>query len=159
MSKHKTQTTGRAPLSAPSPLYKAIDVYVDRIRPTLKGSDSVLLFPNRDGQPLDHLNQHLSTKLGFTLPSNATATRYSAATAVVNLGQEDRAAVATAKSHSERTQQLYYAVNKGQKDALKGLKVMQNLREQERGNRYKGDGKVPFSSEELKQLRSTLMTI
>ena len=154
VSKHKTRTTGRAKLSAPSVLYKAIDLYVNCVRPTLEGSDSVLLFPNRDGQPLDHLSRHvksLSTKLGFTLPSTTTATRHSAATAVVNLRQEERAAVANAMSHSERSHKLYYAANKGPENALKGFKVMQNLREQERGERCKGNGKVPFTSEAIEE--------
>ena len=97
VSQHITQTTGRAKLSAPTNLYKSIDKYVDWVRPILEGScNSRLLVPNRDGQPLDHLSRHvkfLSTKLGFTTPSTANATRHSVATAVVSKGQEDQAAL------------------------------------------------------------------
>ena len=62
VSQHKTQTTGRAKLSAPANLYKLIDKYVDWVRPILEGScNPRLLFPNRDGQPLDHLSRHVKS--------------------------------------------------------------------------------------------------
>ena len=151
VANHKTGTTGRAKLSAPMYLSKRLDLYVNHIRPTLEGRDSTLLFPNRDGKPLDHLSRHvnnLATKLGFKLPPNATATRHAAATAVAGKSEKERGAVATAMSHSERTQKLYYAANKGRKEAVEGYRVMETLRQEERGNQGSSGLRVPFSETE-----------
>ena len=68
---HKTGTTGRAKLTMNRHLTQCTDLFVTHLRPHLEGSSSQLLFPNREGNPLDHLSRHietLATKLGFHLP-------------------------------------------------------------------------------------------
>ena len=57
----------------------------------------------------------------------ATESRRAAATAVSTDGSEaDREAVATMMSHSEQTQQRYYAMTKGRDKAVKGYRVMES---------------------------------
>ena len=118
---HKTATTGRAKLTSGHCLTKLLDLFVTRLRPLLEGSTSELLFPNRDGNPIDHLSRHvakLATKLGCQLPRTATETRHAAATAVAGSSYEERSVVAAAMSHSQRTQHLYYTLKKGKTDAV-----------------------------------------
>ena len=99
VANHKTSTTGRAKLTAGSAFCKFLDAYVNHLRPTLP--DSPLLFPNKDGKPLDHLSRHvknLGQKYGIQVP-NATASRHAAATAVTKTGgEQEKSAVATLMS-------------------------------------------------------------
>ena len=61
---------------------------------------------------------------------NATESRHAAATAVTKTGEEqEKSAVATLMSHSLETQNRYYAQTKGMEEAVKGFKVMENLRQ------------------------------
>ena len=134
VANHKTGTTGRAKVSASRQLATNLDKFVTNVRPKLDGSSSQLLFPNREGRAIDHLSRHvqnLSKKLGFKLPLTATATRHAVATAVAGIGQTEREAVATAMSHSAKTQQMYYVANKGKKDAVKGYNIMEELWQKE----------------------------
>ena len=99
---HKTATTGRAKLPSGHCVTKLLDLFVTLLRPLLEGSTSELLFPNREGNPIDHLSRHvakLATKLGCQLPRTATETRHAAATAVAGSSYEERSAVASAMSH------------------------------------------------------------
>ena len=50
--------------------------------------------------------------------------------------------------HSQRTQQLYYTVNKGKKDAVEGYRVIEGMRQGEGGGKEKGGSRVPFSESE-----------
>ena len=132
---HKTATTGRAKLTADRSLTKQLDLFVAKIRPAVEGSESNLLFPNKDGKALDHLSRHvqnLATKLGIKLPCTATATRHAAATAAALCGEVERTTVAAAMSHSKQTQEVYYTLNKGTKDAVQGYRVMEEIRRDER---------------------------
>ena len=82
VANHKTGTTGRAKLTASSVLCKFLDNFVNHLRPLLP--DSPLLFPNRDGKPIDHLSrqvQNLGQKHGIEVP-NAMESRHAGATAV-----------------------------------------------------------------------------
>lgn len=152
VEKHKTSTTGRAKLTANRHLSRNLDLFVNHVRPALEGSESIFLFPNREGKQLDHLSRHvykLANKLGYELPHTATATRHAAATSVAGRTEREREAVATAMSHSQRTQQLYYSINKGKKDALEGYRVMEGLRRQEK---EKGGSRVPFTETETETI-------
>ena len=61
---------------------------------------------------------------------NATESRHTAATAVTKTGgEQEKSAVATLMSHSLETQNRYYAQTKGMEEAVKGFKVMENLRQ------------------------------
>ena len=149
VANHKTATTGRAKITASHHLAGNIDKFVACLRPQIEGSSSILLFPNRKGKPLDHLSRHvnnLANKLGIQIPSNATATRHITATAVASSSFTERSAVATAMSHSTATQNLYYAANKGKKDAVKGFSIMEGMRQTE--SEGTSSSRVPFSDTE-----------
>ena len=106
VSCHKTGTTGRAKLTADSHLSRHLDIYVQKIRPTLEGIETGLLFPNREGKPIDHLSWHISRlakTLRVDIPKTATETRHATATAVADKSEAEREKVATAMSHSVRT--------------------------------------------------------
>ena len=151
VSNHKTATTSRAKLTADRSLTKQLDLFVAIIRPALEGSESHLLFPNREGKTLDHLSRHveaLGTKLGIKLPRTATETRHAAATAAAACGDEERTTVAAAMSHSKRTQEVYYTLNKGKKDAVQGYRVMEEMRRGETQGGAASWARVPFSAEE-----------
>ena len=112
---------------------------MEHLRPALEESNSALLFPNREGRQLDHLSQHvhrLAERLNIELPKAATETRRAAATAVVEKSDTELTAVATAMSHSKRTQELYYALNKGRKEAVDGYRVMEGMRRGRGRRRY-----------------------
>ena len=129
---HKTSTTGSAKITLGGNLASHLKLFVEHLRPVLEGSStSLLLFPNREGRQLDHLSRHLhrlAEKLHIQLPKTATETRHAAATAVVERSDNERTAVAAAMSHSKRTQELYYALNKGRKQAVEGYRVMEGMR-------------------------------
>lgn len=149
VANHKTATTGRAKLTLNRYLTQQMDLFLAHIRPSLEGSSSTLLFPNREGKHLDHLSRHvekLATKLGIKLPRTATETRHAAATAVAGSSDVQRTAVAAAMSHSKRTQELYYSLNKGKKDAVEGYRVMEGIRREERDGREAA--RVQFSEED-----------
>lgn len=106
---HKNATTGRAKITLTPKMKKHIDLHIQHLRPILQGSN--LLFPNREGKPLDHLSRHiakLAKDLCINMPENATETRHAAATAAIERTGVERRAVATAMSHSPRTQLSYY---------------------------------------------------
>ena len=148
---HKTATTGRAKLTADRSLTKQLDLFVAKIRSALEGSESNLLFPNRDGKAIDHLSRHvqnLATKLGIKLPRTATATRHAAATAAAVCGEAERTTVAAAMSHSKQTQEVYYTLNKGTKDAVQGYRVMEEIRRDERQGGAASSARMRFSTEE-----------
>ena len=150
VANHKTAKTGRARITADKHLSGLLEKYVNYIRPQLEGSSSNLLFPNRDGRPLDHLSRHvekLANRLGIALPRTATVTRHAAATAIAEGTEVERMAVATAMSHSQQTQQLYYSLKKGRKEAVEGYRVMQGLRSGNEG-REAGGMRKGFSKEE-----------
>ena len=131
---HKTSTTGSARLTMDRHLSQMMECYTGHIRQLLEGSSSNFLFPNREGKRLDHLSRHVSNlakKLGFNLPKTATETRHSAATAAAECSQQERASVAAAMSHSQRTQDLYYTLTKGRKHAVEGYRIMEGLRQSE----------------------------
>ena len=120
------------------------------LHPHFEGSSSDILFPNRDGRPLDHLSRHvekLANKLGICLPHTATETRHAAATAIAEGTDKERTAVAAAMSHSQRTQQLYYSLKKGRKEAVEGYRVMEGIRRGAEG-REAGGARKGFSVEE-----------
>ena len=147
---HKTATTGRARLTSGHRVTKLLDLFVTQLRPLLEGSTSELLFPNRDGNPIDHLSRHvakLATKLGYQLSLTATETRHAAATTVAGSSYEERSAVAAAMSHSQRTQHLYYTLKKGKKDAVEGYRVLEGVRREEE-SRGVGGTRVRFTSED-----------
>ena len=128
---HKTASTGRAKITMNKHIATQMKKYVDFIRPQTEGSSSNVLFPNRDGKPLAHLSRRansLAKVLGTDLPSTATKTRHSAATAVQEMPEEERSAVANTMSHSQRTQQLYYSLKKGRKEAVEGFQAMEEMR-------------------------------
>ena len=136
VEQHKTGTTGRAKITMNKDLALKMEMYVSKIRPTLE-VESDLLFPNREGKQLDHLSRHvknLAIKLGLGLPNTATETRHAAATAVAGSGPAEQTAVETAMSHSRRTQELYYSLHKGKKDAVEGYRLMETMRREEKGN-------------------------
>ena len=98
-------------LTADRSLTKQLDLYVAKIRPALEGSESNLLFPNKDGKAIDHLSRHvqnLATKLGIKLPRTATATRHAAATAAALCGEVERTTVAAAMSLQADTGSILY---------------------------------------------------
>ena len=135
VSNHKTATTGRARLSMDRHLAHQMHLFVTHIRPALEGNSSKLLFPNREGRPIDHLSRHvekLAGKLEVQLPRTATETRHAAATAAAKCGDQERTTVATAMSHSKRSQEVYYTLNKGKKQAVEGYRVMEGIRRGER---------------------------
>lgn len=128
---HKTGVSGRAKLTMNQHLTKLMKKYITHIRPHSQGKDSDVLFPNRDGLPIDHLSRHvlaIAKKLSIDLPLNATITRHAAATNISEATQEERTAVATAMSHSQRTQQLYYSLKKGTNEAVQGYRLMETMR-------------------------------
>ena len=132
---HKTATTGRAKLTVSKEIGGLLDKYVTLLRPLL--SDSPLLFPNQSGKPIDHLSRHLhrlGKKYAIEVPT-ASASRRAAATAISKAGSEaDREAVATMMSHSQQTQQRYYAMTKGRDVAVKGFLLMESLRQDSPGD-------------------------
>ena len=83
VSNHKTATTRTAKMTANScASFHKLDLFVHHIRTALEGNSSTMLFPNREGRPLNHLSRHvnkLANELGFQLPPTATATRHTAA--------------------------------------------------------------------------------
>ena len=136
VANHQTATTGRTRLSADSVLSQNLELFAKYIRPKLEWSDSTLLFSNREGKPFDHLSRHvkqLASKFNIDLPKTATETRHAAATAVAGSREPVRNAVAAAMSHSRRTQELYYSLRKGRKDALEGYRVIEGMRQGEEG--------------------------
>ena len=73
--------------------------------------------------------------------------RHATATAVANKSEAEREKVATAMSHSVGTQQLYYKMKKGRRDAVEGYRVMEEVQREEGSGR--GPGKrTPFTKEE-----------
>ena len=150
VSRHKTGTTGRAKLTADSHLSRHLDLYVQKIRPTLEGIETGLLFPNQEGKQIDHLSRHISRlakTLRVDIPQTATKTRHAVATAISEKSEIEREKVATAMSHSVQTQQLYYKMNKGRRDAVEGYRVMEEVRRE--GGSGRGSGKrTPFTHEE-----------
>ena len=75
---------------------------MEHLKPVLEGSNSALLFPNREGRQLDHLSRHvhrLTERLNIELPKAATETRRAAATVVVEKSDTELTTVATAMSH------------------------------------------------------------
>ena len=150
VSNHKTGTTGRAKLTADRNLITHLDTFVTHIRPALEGSSSKLLFPNREGKSLDHLSRHvqrLASSLRIDLPPTATATRHAAATAVADQPETERTKVAVAMSHSRRTQELYYSLKKGKRDAVEGYRVLEGCRKGEREGRDQASARA-FTQDE-----------
>ena len=151
VAEHKRSTTGRAKLTMSKQMGRLLDKYVSLLRPLL--SDSPLLFPNRSGKPFDHLSREmrqLGKKYGITVPT-ATASRRTAATAISRAGSEaDREAVATMMSHSQQTQQRYYAMTKGRDVAVKGFNVMESLRQDTPGDAT--SRRVPYSDGECESI-------
>ena len=145
-------TTGWAKLTVSKQMGRLLDKYVTLLRPLL--SDSPLLFPNESGRPIDLLSRHmhrLGKKYGITVPT-AIASRWAAATAISKAGSEaDREAVATMMSHSQQTQQRYYAMTKGRDVAVKGFHVMESLRRDSPGDAA-SSGRVPFSDGECESI-------
>jgi len=142
---HKTGTTGRAKLTCSKDLSDILDQYVTHLRPKL--AESQLLFPNKDGRPIDHLSRHmakLGSQFGIDVPT-ATQSRHDAATAISSAGMEERSAVATMMSHSRRTQERYYQDTKGRQHAAKGYSLMESIRE---GTISGRKTRVGFTSEE-----------
>ena len=155
VANHKTATTGRAKITADKHLSGLLAKYVQHIHPHFEGSSSAILFPNRDGRPLDHLSRHvekLANKLGICLPHTATETRHAAATAIAEGTDKERTAVAAAMSHSQRTQQLYYSLKKGRKEAVEGYRVMEGIRRGAEGMEA-GGARKGFSVEETDVIR------
>ena len=64
-------------------------------------------------------------------PKTATETRHAAATAVAEKSAVERTKVATAMLCSVRTQELYYQMKKGKRDAVEGYRVMEGMRREE----------------------------
>ena len=56
---HKTATMGHTKITVAKDIGRLLDLYVRRLRPLL--AESTLLFPNRDGRPIDHLSRHMIT--------------------------------------------------------------------------------------------------
>lgn len=77
----------------------------------------------------------------IAIPRTATDTRHAAATAVVECTQVEQSTVSTAMSHSQKTQDFYYSLKKGRKEAVEGIR-----RGEER--RPAGGARKPFSEEE-----------
>ena len=155
VANHKTATTGRAKITADQLLSGLLQKYVKHLRPQSEGSSSDLLFPNREGHPLDHLSRHvdkLAKTLGIDLPRTATQTRHAAATAIAEGTEVERNAVAVTMSHSPRTQQLYYSLKKGRKEAVEGYRVMEGIRKGDKG-RETGGSRKGFSEEETDTIR------
>lgn len=149
VSKHKTGTTGRAKVTVSGPLSKLLAQYVQHLRPM--HAESMLLFPNQTGRPLDHLSRHVQ-KLGaqyqLTLPT-ATEGRHAAATAAtLHCTEREQAAVATLMSHSHQTQRRYYANVKSRQESVQGFKIMQKLC-QDSASSGQGRQRSPFTDEEV----------
>ena len=127
VSKHKTGTTGRAKVTVGGPLSKLLAQYVQHLRPM--HAESMLLFPNQTGRPLNHLSrrvQKLGAQYKLTLPT-ATKGRHAAATvASLHCTEWKQAAGATLMSHSHQTQQKYYANVKSRQESIQGFKIMRN---------------------------------
>ena len=150
VSCHMTGTTGCAKLTADSHLSRQLDLYVHKLWPTLKGSETGLLFPNREGKPIDHLSRHISRLaqlLWVDMPKTATETRHPAATAVADRSEAERENVATAMSHSVRTKQLYYRMKKRRRDAVEGYRVMEEVWREEESGRGSGE-RTPFTKQD-----------
>lgn len=82
-------------------LVTLLDKYVEHVQPLL--GESPLLFPNRQGGPIDHLSRHVS-KLGLKYEIEVpTAT--DSHTGERGRGIQEREAVAAMMSHSVATQQ------------------------------------------------------
>ena len=96
VSKHKTKTTGSAMITIKGALLEQLANYLQYLRPLLP--DGPLLFPNKRGNPFDHLSQsvkQLGERFGLKLPT-ATEGRHTAATATaISCSDQDRDAVAT----------------------------------------------------------------
>lgn len=151
---HKTSTTGRAKVTMDKMLKEHLEKYATHLRPQLEVS-SKLLFPNREGHSVDHLSRHvnrLAKELNISLPSTATETRHAAATAVAGSSQTERKAVATTMSHSQRTQEKYYMLNKGRKDAVEGYRILENIRREE--GDIQSSSIRSFSAEDESTIRS-----
>ena len=127
-------------------------MYATQIRPHIDGSANHLLFPNREGNKLDHLSRHiekLSTNLGIKLQRTATDTRHATATAVAGSSDMERTAVAAAMSHSKQSQELYYQAKKGKKDAVEGYRVMETMRREEKGSEGSSSFRGSFTGSEV----------
>ena len=143
---HKTSTTGRAKPTCSKDLSDILDQYVTHLRPKL--AESQLLFPNKDCRPINHLSRNmakLGSQFGIDVPM-ATQSCHDAA-AISSAGTEERSAVATVMSHSQRTQERYYQDTKGRKHAAKGYSLMESMREGTISGRKTWVG---FTSEETK---------
>ena len=88
--------------------------------------------------------EKLAGKLGVQLPRTATETRHAAATAAAECRDQERMTVATAMSHSKRTQEVYYTLKKGKKQAVEGYRVMEGIRRGEREGREAGGAGARF---------------
>ena len=154
VEKHKTGT-GRAKITAGKHLATQLDKYVKFIRPLAQVGDSNILFPNTEGRPIDHLSRCVNTvtkSLGIKLPSTATETRHSAATAIQGGTEQQRNVVATTMSHSRMTQEVYYSLKKGQKEAVEGYRLMEGMRRREAN--ASGGGRSLFTPEQTETIRS-----
>lgn len=127
-----------------------VDEYITHLWPLL--TESTLLFPNRDGKPVDHLSCHvtkLGEKYGITVPT-ATESWHAAATTVSEEDQQRREAMANMMSHLMQTQQRYYVQMKGWEEAVQEFRIMESLMEEmDPGN----GGRVKFSGEEVEIIK------
>ena len=150
---HKTATTGRAMVTARGVLLQSLTEYVQHLRPLLP--DSPLLFPNKMGKPFDHLSRHvqqLGEKFSLQLP-NATDSRHTAATATaMSCSDQDRDAVATAMSHSRKTQQNYYVNLKSKQEAARGFQVLEDLRQGHKTASKERKPRVEYSKEDVQTI-------
>lgn len=124
----KVLTTGRAKITVTPKMKKHIDLYLQHLRPLLQWSN--LQFTNREGKTLDHLSRYIAKPakdFWINLPENATETRHAGAKAAVERTGVERRGIATAMSHSRRTQLFYYVAKQGEKDAVKGYTILKSM--------------------------------
>ena len=144
---HKTATTGSARVVTKGILAERVATYASVIRPAMQ-ADSGLAFPNSRGNPLDHLSRRvtkLAESVGICNLPTATWSRHMAATAVQHLPESSRSAAAVTMSHSEQTQQRYYAHTKSSQQAAEGFAILESVRS---GSKPKKP-RTEYSEEEL----------
>ena len=132
VKEHKTATTGTARLIIQDNLVPFLKIYATTIRPSF-GSHCPLAFPNQRENPIDHFSRaviNLAKQFGINGMPRSTDARHSYPSAAATKSDNEKSSMAVTMSHSKQTQARYYTHNKSTVEAVKGFKVLQNIRQE-----------------------------
>ena len=118
---HKTGTTGRAKITANKYFSALLEKY---IHPQHQGSSSDLLFPNRDGWPLDHLSWHVEKEARYCPASHS----HCHSTCSCHCCSRMHSGREKCCGHSNVPLTEDTALKKGKKEVVEGYRVMEGIR-------------------------------